>query len=269
MLDLSIITVSHGHEKEIKRLLKSIKDKNWRVSFEIILIDNLPPHRAAEIARKIYPDVRIFKNSRPKGFAHNVNLGMKFSKGRFIFLLNPDIIVLNGLFDNVVEFMDSHPDIGIAAPRLLNLDGTRQVSARKFPNLPVMIFRGLGLDRFFKNLKLNRDYELRDLDSENGYLSVDWVTGAAMVIRRQAINEVGKFDEKRFHLYFEDVDMCYRMWKAGWKVVYFSNAKAIHEWKRRSAKNPFSIYKFYHVVSGLKFFKKYGLDLKNPREGKR
>lgn len=269
MTDLSVITVSHGHEKEVKRLLQSIKEKDWKVSFEIILVDNLPPHRAAKIARKIYPEVRILKNLRPKGFAHNVNLGVNYSKGRFIFLLNPDIIVLNGLFDNVVKFMDNHPDVGIAAPKLLNLDGTRQVSARKFPNLPVMIFRGLGLDKIFYNFKLNKDYELRSLDSKNGYIPVDWVVGAAMVLRRQAIDEVGKFDEKRFHLYFEDVDMCYRMWKAGWKVVYLTDVSSIHEWKRRSAKNLFSIYKFHHVVSGLKFFKKYRLNLKNPREGKR
>ncbi len=268
MIDLSIITVSHGHKKEIQRLLRSIREKNWKVKFEIILVDNLPPHRAAIVAEKVFPEIQIFKNPKPKGFAHNVNLGIKHSKGRFIFLLNPDIIVLNGLFDNVVEFMENHPDVGIAAPMLLNPDGTRQVSARKFPNLWIMIFRGLGFDRIFKNFILNMDYEMRNLNIQNGYIHVDWVTGAAMILRRNAINEIGKFDEKNFFLYFEDVDMCYRMWKSGWKVVYLPNIKAIHEWKRRSAKNLFSIYKYYHIVSGIKFFKKYGLNLKNPREGK-
>ena len=268
-MDLSVITVSHGHEKEIKKLLNSIKEREWKVTFEIILIDNLRPYRAARLANKIYPGIRIFKNSKPKGFAHNVNLGIKHSKGRFIFLLNPDIIVLDGLFDKVVEFMDSHPDVGIAGPQLLNLDGTRQASARKFPNLAVALFRAFGFDKIFQNFSLNKNYEQKDLIKLGSCTPVDWVSGAAMIIRRSAIEEIGFFDSKNFYLYFEDADVCYRMWKAGWKVVYIPGIKAIHEWKRLSARNPFSIYKYYHIVSGLKFFKKYGLKLKNPREGKR
>ncbi len=268
MVDLSVITISHGHKDEVMRLYGSIFQRDWTVGLEFLLIDNLPPHRTAGVVQKVYPDVRIIKNSRPHGFAYNANIGIRKTGGEFILLLNPDIIVLDGLFDRVVDFMRKHPEVGISGPMLLNPDGTRQPSARSFPSIPVMILRGLGLDSFFGNTSINSKYELRHMESLNGFVKVDWITGAAMVIRRRAIEEVGLLDHKNFHLYFEDVDICYRMWKAGWEVAYIPDVKAIHEWKRRSAKHPFSIYKYYHVVSGLRFFKKYGLKLKNPREGK-
>ncbi len=268
MVDLSVITISHGHHQEVKKLYRSIFNKKWNVELEFLLIDNLPPHRTAELVERAFPAVKVVRNLRSRGFAHNANRGILRSKGEFIFLLNPDIIVLDGLFDRVVEFMRAHPRVGISAPMLLNPDGTRQPSARNFPNLPVMILRGFGLDKIFRHIPINIRYELRCMESVNGFVKVDWITGAAMVIRRSAIEEIGLFDHKNFYLYFEDVDICYRMWKAGWEVAYIPDVKAIHEWKRRSSKNPFSIYKYYHVVSGLKFFKKYGLKLKNPREGK-
>lgn len=263
-MDLSVVTVSHGHDYEVKRLYESILSKKWKVEFELILIDNLPPHKTARVVEKYFSGIRIFKNPRPRGFAHNVNFGIKKSKGRYIFLLNPDIIVDDHLFDRMVEFMDDHPDVGAASPVLLNLDGSRQPSARRFPNLLIMILRGLGIDKGFKSL--NRKYLAYDITVNNGYVNVDWVTGAAMFLRKKAYEVVGPFDSKNFFLYFEDVDYCYRLWKAGWHVAYVTNAKAIHEWKRYS-KNLFSVYKFYHIVSGLRFFKKYGLKLKNPREG--
>ncbi len=268
MVDLSVITISHGHEEEVRRLYRSIFQNNWKVSLEFLLIDNLPPHRAAKMVETAFPAVKIIKNQRSHGFAYNANLGILKSKGEFIFLLNPDIIVLDGLFDKLVDFMRSHPRVGVSAPMLLNPDGSRQPSARNFPDLPVMVLRGLGLDKFLGHVHINTRYELRHMESVNGSVRVDWVTGAAMVLRRSAIEEVGLLDHKNFYLYFEDVDICYRMWKAGWEVAYIPDVKAIHEWKRRSSKNPFSIYKYYHIVSGLKFFKKYGLKVKNPREGK-
>lgn len=265
-MDLSVITISHGHDAEVKRLYKSILNKKWKVEYELLLIDNLPPHKTASIVRKNFPGVKILKNKRPRGFAHNVNIGIKNSGGRYIFLLNPDIIVGDHLFDRMVEFMDKHPDVGVSAPVLLNLDGSRQPSARRFPNFLIIMLRGLGIDRYPTFKALNQKYLGHDVSLNNGYMNVDWVTGAAMLVRRKAYEVIGPFDDKNFFLYFEDVDYCYRLWKAGWHVAYVTNATAIHEWKRYS-KNPFSIYKFYHIVSGLRFFKKYGLKLKNPREG--
>ena len=265
-MDLSVITISHGHDAEVKRLYKSILGKDWKVGLELILIDNLPPHKTAKLVSKTFPGVKILKNKRPRGFAHNANLGINKSSGRYIFLLNPDIVVLDGLFEKMVKFMDEHPDVGIAAPVLLNVDGSRQPSARRFPNFWVMMLRGLGLDRYLGFMSLNQKYIANDVPLNNGYVNVDWVTGAAMIIRRKAYEVIGPFDDKNFFLYFEDVDYCYRLWKAGWRVAYVTEARAVHEWKRRS-RNLFSVYKFYHVVSGIRFFKKYGLNLKNPREG--
>ena len=176
------------------------------------------------------------------------------SRGRYTLLLNPDVICLPGLLDRLVEFMDRHPEASIAAPQLLNEDGTRQPNCRHFPTPGTLALRALRADEIWKTQHVRR-YLMEDEPVRSG--SVDWVTGAVMVARRAAIEAVGLLDE-RYFLYWEDMDWCYRMRRAGWGVFLVPEARAIHLHQREGVRRPLSRAGRAQLLGAARFFRKFG-----------
>ncbi|MCU0519594.1 MAG: glycosyltransferase family 2 protein, partial [Anaerolineae bacterium] len=145
--------------------------------------------------------------------------------GDYVLLLNPDTEVVGNAPQELVAYLQAHPDVGLVGPRLLNSDGTPQSSRRRFPNLAILFLESTWLQPLLSDRQLRR-YCIQDRpDTEEQ--DVDWVTGAAMMIRREVLQDVGPFDESYF-MYSEELDWCRRIRRAGWRITYVPSAQVIH-----------------------------------------
>ncbi|MBD3348741.1 MAG: glycosyltransferase [Candidatus Eisenbacteria bacterium] len=253
--DLSIVTVGYRSRGPLRGLLDSIEETAGP-GVETLVVDNASDDGTAQMVRGEYPRVRLLENSTNFGYSRAVNQGIRESRGRYVLVLNPDVRVAPGALDALTRFMDTHPDAGIAAAKLLNEDGTVQDSCRRFYTFWTLLLRRTFLGRIFPNAPALRSYLMADFDHEE-VREVDWVLGACMMVRREALEDFGLMDE-RFFLYFEDVDWCYRAWKSGWKVYYVPQAVMRHRYARGSARRLPSRLLLAHLVSLFHFYEKWG-----------
>ena len=260
-MDLSIIILNYKASKLVRQCLKTIGLCRPQIDHEVIVVDNCSQDGCEVEVRKTMPSAKFIGNDRNLGFAAGNNIGMREAKGRYWLLLNPDITVKPGAIEAMVKFMDNNPDVGICGPRLVRGNGTADESCYRYPSpwTPLCRRTRLGQTEFGKK-ELDR-YLMVDYDRKTPR-DVDWILGAAMMVRQEAIDEVGKLDE-RYFLYFEDADWCRSFRQAGWRVSYFSGAEMVHYHEKESAKgNPvISLFKPVfraHVASCIKYFKKWG-----------
>lgn len=260
MEKLAIIIINHNHGEMLQKTIQSLFNLPDKTKFQVIVVNNTPLDGVGEWLLLHYPQTEIINNQRPQGFARNANMAIQHGEPyEYYLLLNPDVICLPGMLDRLVTHMEEFADTGIVAPKLLNLDGTDQPSARHFATLPVLIIRTLHLDRLFKDSRILKGYLMIDFNL-NITTEVDWVTGAIILLRKQSLNQVGLMDE-RFFLYFEDEDLCCRMWRKGWKVLYVPQAKAYHNHLAAGRRKPWSKMGRYHIISGLKMLWKYKFNI--------
>ena len=226
------------------------------VSSKVFVINNVPDPSVRVWLDDSYPMIEVIENAQIQGFAHNINRVIQDNpEYDFYLLINPDVICLPGMVEGLLAVMESDQEIGIAGPELLNFDGTIQPSRRRFASFRVLIFRALHLDSIFKNLPAVDRYLMTN-DAFDQVSEVDWITGAVMLLRKKALDQVGLFDE-RFFLYFEDEDLCCRMWHGGWKVCYIPLAKAYHAHIAEGRKKILSKANFHHLLSAFKMLIKY------------
>jgi GT2 family glycosyltransferase/lipopolysaccharide/colanic/teichoic acid biosynthesis glycosyltransferase len=255
--DLSVIVVGYNSSRPLSACLDALaRNPAANADTETIVVDNNSSDGTATLVRENFPGVRLFENSTNLGYSRAVNQGIREARGRYILVLNPDVTVLPGALDRLLEFMDSHPAAAIAGAKLLNEDGSVQESCRRFYTFWTLILRRTFLGTVFRNGRTIRRYLMRDFDHEEPR-EVDWVIGACMTVRREALADIGLMDE-RFFLYFEDVDWCYRTWHSGWKVFYVSDAVMRHRYARESARSGFSRQLLAHLLSLLHFYEKWG-----------
>lgn len=221
---------------------------------EITVVDNASTDGSVEMLHGEFPGVRLIANRENLGFARASNQGIKASSGRYVLLLNPDCIVHSGAFAAIVRFGDANREVGIFGIRILNADGSVFESCRRFPTLAAGIFRNAILARLFPNNPYVKEYLMADWDHSE-VAEVDWVSGAALVARRETLDQIGILDE-RFFMYCEDVDIAYRAKQAGWKVMYFPGASVMHLRARSSDQNPVPMIIAFHRSMYL-FFKKH------------
>jgi GT2 family glycosyltransferase len=225
LFKLSIIIVSYNGLNFLKDCLDSINNNEPSVSFEITVVDNASSDGTVEAIRKGYPRIKLIENAKNEGFAAANNKAIKSSNSEYILLINSDCRVYANSIDRLLEFADSVKDMGIAGPRIVNSDGSIQFSCRKFPS-----FFDAGMHSILTNIApdnpFSRRYKLADINRDK-ISKVDWVSGSCMFIRRAALNDTGLMDEKYF-MYVEDTDLCYQMWKKGWKVYYFPKSEILH-----------------------------------------
>lgn len=253
-LPLSVIIVTHNHAAYLSRCLDSLVLQVEQAGGEIIIIDNRSDDASVAVARR-YPQVRLYVNQERRGFAANANYGLALAQGRYLLLLNPDTEVLPGALEKLLGFMDAHPQVGLCGAQLLFPDGRVQPSPRRFPTLGTVIARRTPLRVFLRNSRLNRHHLMLDMDHSQPQ-EVDWLLGACLLVRREALEEVGPLDEG-FFLYIEDIDWARRMHQAGWKVYYVPAAQIIHHHLAVSDKRFLSRQMWVHACSMVRYARKY------------
>lgn len=220
---LSVIIVSWNVKEDLEKCLNSLRQND--LALEVIVVDNASTDGTVQMLAE-RQDVTVIANEENRGFAAANNQGLAVARGEYLLLLNPDTIVPAGGLQKLVDFAEKHPEAGIIGPRLLNPDGSLQYSCRRFPTIRAAMFRHTILGRLFPHEEATRDYLMQDWDHTQAR-EVDWVSGAALLIRRAAYDVVGGLDEG-FFWGSEDVDYAFRMHQAGWKVLYSPEPAIIH-----------------------------------------
>jgi hypothetical protein len=227
MTDLSIIIVNYNVKQFLLNLVESIYKAVKGISFEIIVVDNASEDGSIETIQNKYPDIRLIANKINVGFGSANNQAIQLAKGKYLLLLNPDTIVNEDTFTKMISFFNNNNEVGIAGCKVLNPDGTLQLACRRsFPGPWTSFTKVIGLSQLFPKTKLFARYNLTYLDENKSY-EVDAVSGAFMMIRKEVYERIGGFDQQ-FFMYGEDLDICFRAQKAGYKVFYVHTTEIIH-----------------------------------------
>jgi N-acetylglucosaminyl-diphospho-decaprenol L-rhamnosyltransferase len=227
LVDLSVIVVSWNVSNLLRCCLRSLHQSLGAgpLRWEVIVVDNASADDTVPMVRAEFPGVRLLVNEENPGFSAANNQGMAAGRGRYFLLLNPDTEVLDDGAALLVAFADANPDVGVAGPMLLNPDGSVQPSRRRLPTLATAVFESTWLERWAPRGVLARYYVGDRPDDE--LQDVDWVSGAALLARRSAVEQVGGMDE-RYFMYWEELDWCRRLGEAGWRVSYVPQARIVH-----------------------------------------
>lgn len=233
-MQLSVIIVNYNVRDflenalvSIQKALASLARAGSGPSGEIFVVDNGSDDGSVELVRTKFPDVHLIVNKENLGFAKANNLALPQCKGKYLLLINPDSIVQEDTFKVMIEFFEKNPDVGMAGCKILNPDGTLQLACRRsFPTPWVALTKITGLSVLFPNSKWFGRYNLTYLNLDESY-EVDAISGSFMMLRREVYVRVGGLDEQ-FFLYGEDLDWCYRIQQAGWKIYYVHNTQIIH-----------------------------------------
>jgi hypothetical protein len=208
-VDLSVVILNWNTRDLLKQSLTSILATACEIQLQVIVVDNASEDDSREMVRELFPTVTLIANPINTGFGAGNNLALPAAIGRYVLFLNSDTIVTQGALDAIVAYADANPDLGIIGPKLLNGDNTLQYSCRSYPNLGTGFFRNTPLGRLFPKNHFTSDYLLAVYDHATPR-DVDWVSGAALVMRRSLIDRIGAFDEDYF-MFCEDVDLCWRV----------------------------------------------------------
>ena len=221
MADLSAIVVTYNAAPWIERSLESVRE----TGAEMIVVDNGSTDGTLDIVRERFPEARVVEQEN-RGFGAGNNAGMRAASGRYFLLLNPDAWLTEGALEDLVAFADEHPEAGVVGPRLLNPDGSLQRSVRGYPTP----WR-LATEYFFLRKLAPHSEALNALFGagfdHKSVREADYLFGACLLVRREAVDSIGGFDEQ-FFLMSEEVDWCYRFRQAGWKVFFYPDAEAYH-----------------------------------------
>lgn len=227
--DLSVCIVNHRTPQLTMQCIRSIETLRHGLALEVLVVNNtLDDEELLSNVAHTFSRFYLHQNQRPHGFAANQNLILHRASGRYWMPLNSDTEVAPEALIELVRFMDEHPNCAIAGPRLLHPDGTLQPSARDFPTPLSHFLEASGLWRLLPRSDwLGRRYAL--LSSHDQVREVDWLTGACLIVRREAAQQVGLYDEVNFSgMYGEDLDWCWRMKQAGWKIYLDPVAVIVH-----------------------------------------
>lgn len=287
---LSIIVTHYQTPAVLKICLLAVKKscQNIRGGYEIILSDSESIPETKEMIKEEFPEVVFIPFEKNVGYAKLVNAGLRKAGGNFILILNADIIPKENSIENLIEFLEDNPKVGMTGPQLLNFDDSPQPSAFRYYTPWTVICRRtfLGrtpwgkkeIERFLLKSQLARlprpgaeatgGQATNNQQLKTGGVEVDWLMGSALMTRKEAAENVGLLDE-RFFMYFEDVDWARRFWENRYKIVYFPKSQMYHYHYKTSDKGR-GIFDLFlnkqtriHLLSALKYFWKYRH--KNPK----
>lgn len=252
-MDLSIVIVNYNSKNFIDQCLKSILRFSEGIDYEIVVVDNASQDGSAEFLKEKYPTVRLIANNENLFFAKANNQAIHQSQGRYILLLNPDTEILDDSVQRVVRAMDHHTDWGAVGCRLTLPNGKLQQTGNRFPSFLFGVFELLFINKIFPGNWINRHNQYGDWNRQSLRI-LDAVSGACLFVRREVFDDIGLLDEG-FVMYSEEVDLCARIHRRGWKVLYYPDCQIIHHvggstqptWKLRNL----------HLNSFLLFFKKH------------
>lgn len=259
--EVSGILVNYNAGRELQHALQSMVDELAGLRWEAVVVDNASTDGSGGVVAEFAPQARLIRNEDNVGFARGVNQGLAMTSGRLALIMNPDCRLTAGAFESLRKGLEHADRCAVVGPRILNPDGSIQGSARGDPDMLTGLFgRTTLLGRLWPHLPVSRRNVLSDAPPEgNAGIDVDWVSGACMLARRDALLRVNGFDE-RYFLYWEDADICRRLRAQGYSVRYVPSAAAIHRvghssrGARTSSIRAFheSAYLYYvtHVASG-------------------
>lgn len=231
---VSIVIVNYKCEPLLEACVQSVNKLTDGIKYEVVIVDN---GRARPEVGSASSSCRVLRAPTNVGYAVANNLGIRANSAPYVLLLNPDTIMVNNAIRAMATYLDAHATAGIVGCKLLNADGSLQLSCRSFPTYWSGLFNRYSLPtRLAPSNPFSRRYLLSDCD-HNSVREVDWVSGACMMVRRRLLEDIGLLDE-RFFLYSEDVDLCYRARAAGWKVVYIPTGIVTHYIGGSSALSP-------------------------------
>jgi GT2 family glycosyltransferase len=223
---LSIIIVTWNSEEFIKSCLESVFNSKVSSDFETIVIDNASRDRTVKTIQEFFPQVKLISNHKNSGYARGNNQGIEIARGKYILLLNPDVEMKENCLQLMLDFIEKHTDIDGLGPQLLNLNGTIQPSCREFPDFSILLWEISGLSFLFPKSKIFGRWRMGYFDFQSPR-EVDQPMGSCLLLRRKILEKIGILDE-RFPIFFNDVDLCYRMKKNGGRLYFYPEAKAFH-----------------------------------------
>lgn len=225
-MQLSIIIVSYNTKEILRKCLKIVYENIGNLTCEVIVADNASHDGSPEMVELEFPQVCLIRCEMNYGFGKANNIAMRKAKGTFFLLLNSDAFIKPGILEKTLNYMNDNPDVGVLGVKMVGEEGNLQPSARKFPT-PFYKFTVLsGISSRFPNSRLlgGPDYSWWD---HNSIKNVDWVVGAYLMVRSDAAEQVGYFDE-RYFLYYEETDFCLQIKKKGYNVIFYPFAEVIH-----------------------------------------
>jgi GT2 family glycosyltransferase len=225
-VNLSIVILCWNDRKVISDCLHSIYSGTHTIEFEVIVSDNGSTDGSPEFIRETFPQVRVIENGANLRFSKGNNVGIQASTGEYVLILNPDTIIHVGSLDRWIGFADQHPEAGGFGCRVLNPDGSYQSSARPFPT----VWRGwlgalcLGNLSYVSDVFISEEYNRWKGDTER---LIDWHSGCCLMVRGDLLKRLGGFDDQ-FQYYYEDVDLCHRIWDANYPIIFTPEVTITH-----------------------------------------
>jgi GT2 family glycosyltransferase len=220
-MKLSVIIVSWNTRALLVDCLNSLSGE-LNGQLEVVVVDNASDDDTVAVLKDQFPWVKLIENQVNVGFAGANNQGIKASIGEYVLLLNPDTVVLSGALETLLKFMDENPGVGAVGSRVLNPDGTLQTSCYPAPTLARELWRLFHLDALWSFGVYHMDDWPSDVNRQ-----IDVLLGACILLRREVLEQIGLLDEKYF-MYSEEVDLCFRVRRAGWPIFWVPEAKIIH-----------------------------------------
>jgi N-acetylglucosaminyl-diphospho-decaprenol L-rhamnosyltransferase len=278
MRDLAIIIVNWNVRPLLRRCLESIfTHAPEYLDTQVVVVDNASTDGSAQMVAQDFPHVQLIANQANVGFTRGNNQGLRWLgfgdhragipveqeaaagrpvevRPRYVLLLNPDTEVTAGALAALVDFMDRHADVGIAGPQLLFPDGKVQSSRRRFPTLLTAFLESTVLEQWWPDNPMARRYRVMDCAADV-VQDVDWIVGAAMFVRREAIASAGLLDEG-FFMYSEELDWCRRIKDNGWRVVYLPAARIVHH-EGKSSEQVVVARHIHFQRSKVRYFRKH------------
>ncbi len=254
-MKLSICIVSWNTKELLQQCLSSIYKYPPKCEFEVFVTDNNSPDGTPDMVAKDFPQVFLIKNKENLGFAGANNQIIEKAKGKHILLLNPDTEVFDGSMDTLINFLDNNKDAGVVAPKLVNSDGSLQRSCMGFPTLGAMVMRQLFLEALLPFNPYTKKYLMSGFKHDK-LAEVDQPMGACLLVRKEIIDKIGPFDSG-YYMFFDEVDLCFRIKKAGWKIFFDPASTVMHHGGTAVKKwSPFKLSKVW-TASRNHFFKKH------------
>jgi N-acetylglucosaminyl-diphospho-decaprenol L-rhamnosyltransferase len=224
--ELAVAVVNHNAGRFLARCLGSVVGATGDVAAEVVIVDNASTDGSLERAVVDHPDVTVIRNADNRGFARAANQAMAATSAPFVLLLNPDAEIVGGTPAALVKVARERPRAGVIGTLVRNPDGSIQPSARRVPRLGEALGHAF-LGPLWRTNPWTRSYTMAAWDRASER-QVEWVSGSAMLLRRAAFEEVGGFDEGYF-MYVEDVDLCTRLRRAGWEVLFSPELEVVHQ----------------------------------------
>jgi len=251
---VSIVIVTWNGKKYAMECLDSLRALDGVIGIEVVVVDNASTDGTPQAIRELYPEVKLIQNDANYGFAKANNIGTAATSGEYVALVNSDVVVPPYCLEKMVAFMKANPDIGLLGPKMLSPTGGIGDSVYRLPTVWNYLCFALGLHALAPNSKSFGGFLMAGYAYDKTE-DVEVLTGWFWMAPRGALNQVGGLDE-RFFMYGEDIDWCYRFRKAGWRVVFFADAEALHYGAASSGLAPSRFY-VEMARANLQYFQKH------------